>query len=88
MASNNFSFNAPEIPTDKTYQIWSVRIKPYFETYVICEVYNNILWILQKFRLKDFQKELLDTSCWRYFFLAQTQKKEKKKEENFEVRKE
>ncbi|KAK4716351.1 hypothetical protein R3W88_014689 [Solanum pinnatisectum] len=38
MASNSLSLNAPKIFTDENYQIWSVRIKPFFETYVICEV--------------------------------------------------
>ncbi|KAK4716609.1 hypothetical protein R3W88_014947 [Solanum pinnatisectum] len=86
MASSSLSLNAPQIFTDENYQIWFVRIKPYFEIYVICEVvmeFNLSLQIIKKFRLKHFQKNLLHNTVSSHVFLKNKIKRRKRKKKKF-----
>ena len=85
MASSCLSLNAPQIFTDENYQIWSVRIKSYFETYVICEVVMEEK-LLQphsanhtKVQIKALSNKLLHNTMSSHVFLKNKSKEEKEK---------
>ena len=89
MASSSLSFNAPKKFTDKNYQIWSVRIKSYFETYVICEVVmeEKPLQPLSanhtKVQIKTLSKKLLHKTMPSHVFLKNKIKRRKRKKKKF-----
>ncbi|KAK4724328.1 hypothetical protein R3W88_027107 [Solanum pinnatisectum] len=82
-------FECPTNFTDKNYQIWYVRIKPYFETYVICEVVmeEKPLQPLSanqtKVQIKALSKKLLHKTMSSHVFLKNKIKRRKRKKKKF-----
>lgn len=93
MTNSNPSFYAPQIFTVENYQIWSVRMKPYFETYLFCDAGMEEKFLQQlladsiNVQKNALPKELLNQARLLRVFFKHKTKRRKKKEEILQVKK-
>lgn len=93
MTSNNLFFNTPEIFTNKYYQIWSVRMNSYFETYdllyVVMEerslqtLLANPITVQMKALSKEFSDKI---RLLRVFFKDKTKRRKRKKKRKINIK--